>query len=268
MSPEVTFVKHEPCPKCGSRDNLGVWSDGHKWCFGCGHYVVGSGSSLEYLRKLVRAPKALTEDLKLPDSVSFNFPMPALEYLASYGIDGTLISKYKIKWNTVTNSLIYPVYDGPRLVMYQERKLFPVPKTPKYLTVGNLNNFLPVFNDTGDDVSAECVVVVEDFLSAIKVAESSACSMPLFGSYLNKQQATRLSSRYKRLAIWLDQDKAKQAIKFADEYRILFDNLSVINTPEDPKSYSSDDIMEEIWGSFDYDEEKDLPEDKKNEYCS
>jgi twinkle protein len=32
-----TFVRHEPCPSCGSRDNLGRFSDGHGYCFGC-HY--------------------------------------------------------------------------------------------------------------------------------------------------------------------------------------------------------------------------------------
>tara|TARA_Y100000590_G_scaffold470333_1_gene663822 strand:- start:592 stop:2229 length:1638 start_codon:yes stop_codon:yes gene_type:complete len=33
------FVAHEPCPKCGSRDNLGVYDDGHSWCFGCQTYT-------------------------------------------------------------------------------------------------------------------------------------------------------------------------------------------------------------------------------------
>lgn len=34
---ESTFVKHAPCPKCGSQDNLGVYSD-HSFCFGCGYF--------------------------------------------------------------------------------------------------------------------------------------------------------------------------------------------------------------------------------------
>ncbi|MBN9564891.1 MAG: toprim domain-containing protein [Alphaproteobacteria bacterium] len=29
------FVGHEPCPKCGSKDNLGRYSDGHGYCYGC-----------------------------------------------------------------------------------------------------------------------------------------------------------------------------------------------------------------------------------------
>ena len=32
---ESEFIQHEPCPKCGSRDNLARYSDGHAYCFGC-----------------------------------------------------------------------------------------------------------------------------------------------------------------------------------------------------------------------------------------
>jgi twinkle protein len=32
------FVAKEPCPECGSRDNLGRYSDGHAFCFGCDYY--------------------------------------------------------------------------------------------------------------------------------------------------------------------------------------------------------------------------------------
>lgn len=39
-----TFVRHEPCPACGSRDNLARFSDGHGWCMGCQHYEAGDTS--------------------------------------------------------------------------------------------------------------------------------------------------------------------------------------------------------------------------------
>jgi len=35
------FVHHEPCPQCGSRDNLGRFDDGHGYCFGCQYYEPG-----------------------------------------------------------------------------------------------------------------------------------------------------------------------------------------------------------------------------------
>lgn len=42
------FVKHEPCPKCGSKDNLARYSDGHAVCFSmnCGHYEHGDNSNM------------------------------------------------------------------------------------------------------------------------------------------------------------------------------------------------------------------------------
>jgi len=42
---ESTFVKHEPCPNCGSSDALSRYSDNHAICFSCSHYIHGDGSS-------------------------------------------------------------------------------------------------------------------------------------------------------------------------------------------------------------------------------
>ena len=39
MTDESKYVKKSPCPECGSKDNLAVYSDGHAFCFGC-HYRV------------------------------------------------------------------------------------------------------------------------------------------------------------------------------------------------------------------------------------
>ena len=49
---ESTFIAHEPCPECGSRDNLARYSDGHAHCFGCGYYekaerMINEDSSFE-----------------------------------------------------------------------------------------------------------------------------------------------------------------------------------------------------------------------------
>ena len=50
---ESEFIGHEPCPKCGSRDNLARYDDGHGWCFGCGYYEndneIVEGGSMEFV---------------------------------------------------------------------------------------------------------------------------------------------------------------------------------------------------------------------------
>ena len=44
----MSFLKHESCPKCGSKDNVGVYKDGHKKCFtpDCNYYI--SSNNKEY----------------------------------------------------------------------------------------------------------------------------------------------------------------------------------------------------------------------------
>lgn len=39
------FIRHEPCPSCGSRNNLGRYTDGHAHCFGCGYRERGDGKT-------------------------------------------------------------------------------------------------------------------------------------------------------------------------------------------------------------------------------
>lgn len=38
---ESLFLHHEPCPSCGSSDNLARYDDGHGYCFGCEYWEAG-----------------------------------------------------------------------------------------------------------------------------------------------------------------------------------------------------------------------------------
>lgn len=38
------FTGHEPCPSCGSGDNLARYDDGHGYCFGCNYFEESPGS--------------------------------------------------------------------------------------------------------------------------------------------------------------------------------------------------------------------------------
>lgn len=50
---ESNFVGKEPCPKCGSANNLARYDDGHAHCFtpGCGHWEAADGEARESPRK-------------------------------------------------------------------------------------------------------------------------------------------------------------------------------------------------------------------------
>lgn len=43
MEDESEFLRKEPCPECGSKDNLARYSDGHAYCFGCEHFEPPEG---------------------------------------------------------------------------------------------------------------------------------------------------------------------------------------------------------------------------------
>lgn len=42
---ESKFLYHEPCPSCGSKDNLARYADGGAHCFGCKYHEKGSGDA-------------------------------------------------------------------------------------------------------------------------------------------------------------------------------------------------------------------------------
>ena len=46
---ESKFVGHEPCPKCGSKDNLGRYDDGHAFCYGCQYYEFADDDKRDIL---------------------------------------------------------------------------------------------------------------------------------------------------------------------------------------------------------------------------
>lgn len=55
---ESQFTNHEPCPSCGSKDNLARYDDGHGFCFGCGYHEQEQSDG----EKSWVAPLSTTED--------------------------------------------------------------------------------------------------------------------------------------------------------------------------------------------------------------
>ena len=45
MSEEDPFLRHEPCPACGSKDNLARYQSGSAHCFGCDYHEHNDGST-------------------------------------------------------------------------------------------------------------------------------------------------------------------------------------------------------------------------------
>jgi len=250
------FVKHEPCSQCGSRNNLGVWDDGHKWCFGCGYYQPG-----DRLGELLSPPDRRKKKylIKLPEDYTTQLPKIATEWLDKYHLTKQEIAKHGIGYSDmgiflvnrsvrVHPLLILPIWEGDiagsGVSSWQGRYLGLDKTLPKYVTFGDYSNHLPVFSPPSGNTMV--VICCEDVISAIKISRAIP-AMPLLGSFLSKESALRLSKFYHNLTFWLDYDKAKEAVKQADAYRPFFDSTNVIITERDPKDYSTKEIQDYVF---------------------
>lgn len=235
------FLYHEPCPKCNSRNNLGVWADGHKWCFGCGHYIPADITSLDQVEDLLNNNKKDNNDNNLPSDFSYTIPSQAYGWLKSYHLTNEEIVNNYIGWSNKEQMLIFPYYGGDdnELLMWQGR-YFPA-RTPKVFTKGYPDKHL-LLHASRNDAMANRIVVIEDAVSAIKV--SRVCnSTELLGSYLSMHKAVRLSRYYSHLTLWLDNDKIKEMIKFSERYKNLFEKIDIIVSDKDPKEHSDVEIQ-------------------------
>src|SRR5574341_858313 len=93
------FIKHAPCPNCGSKDNLGIYED-HSYCFGCHIYVPGGDiSTKSRKRDFLETVDFKSIGVCLPNDCTNNLDYAALSWLGKYGITGQEIIKNELKWS-------------------------------------------------------------------------------------------------------------------------------------------------------------------------
>ena len=71
--------------------------------------------------------------------------------------------------------------------------------------------------------------------------------MPLWGSYLSKEQALRLAHLYEHVYLFLDHDKREASIKLAIEHTMRL-HITPIIAKLDPKCYSDEEMAELLKG--------------------
>lgn len=270
----MAFDKHEPCPNCGSKDNLARYMDGHAWCFGCGHFEQpnmatriaqtfptitkdnynwpmapdGKCACGDKLKEYCLPPCEMAEgsNIALPDDTAAYLPVRVLTWLSKYGIMTSEVKDNLFGWSESAQMLVMPVYNGSswhdrssrgRLLMWQGRYFGHNEKHPKYLTRGKPEEIMHLI----DFVKTDAIILTEDLISAIKVGRQFT-SVPLFGSNLSLERIMRLSKLTKQVVIWLDDDKYSQAMTYRNRAAQFIPNVHVLRTPKDPKDYNDDAI--------------------------
>lgn len=249
-------VTHGPCPKCGSRDNLATYADGHQWCFGCKYYVPAPDTLKSRVEKRYENSNDVRVDgcPALPKDASSVLGIQGLRWLKSYGITDGEIRANRILWSDERQQLVFPVYgqDGQGIIMWQARNFDPEAAAKrKYFTAGKPDSVLHVRGlgqGGGQEFSPKrpaTICLTEDLLSSIKVGRHVPAT-PLWGSNISDSRLNQLRSYFDKVVVWLDYDKrivARNAFKAVQRLGMEF---AVIVTEKDPKELSDAEILEEL----------------------
>lgn len=221
------FIKHIPCEACGSKDNAGLYTDGHTHCFGCGHRTYPNiREKLSYIptEQLSKGVQAI------PHDASIRITGVAYEWILKY-LTPAEITSLRVLWSPSTSMLIIPFFVDGELVGWQGRNFGDT--GPKYRLHGVKSKFSKVYG------SGDVLVFTEDVLSAVVVARSVA-ARPLFGTSLPQEYLHGFSRFY----LWLDKDKRVEALKQCNHYKQYGITINPIFTENDPKTYTKEQIQE------------------------
>lgn len=245
---DPNYTGHKPCPRCGSKDNVYRYPDGHEWCFGgCGYHKAAPLTKEAICALLQEKQK---HEATLPASVSQDIPdipddstLPlaadqGLTWLKKYGITDQEIRDHSILWSQSQEQLIFPIFNDDIFTIAWHARNFK-PNGKKYLTYGKMDSILHILGLTKHQNTD--IIIVEDMVSAIKVSRHYR-SMPLFGSGCSKDKLSRVCRYSGHIRFWLDRDKLNQSIMLSKLAAQLGVRSSIIYTELDPKEHSDEAI--------------------------
>ena len=235
---------HEPCPRCGSSDNLGRYLDGSGYCFGCGYREQPTKLAFHHISKSKAIDKSSRTNsiLTLPQDISVEISIEGLKWLAKYNISSKEIADYGIRWSDSGGGIVFTCFDSSGVcVGYQIRHFRN--KERKYTTRGKAVQ-MSMSMLRNRDVSLP-LVFVEDVLSAIKVSRIAPC-VPLLGSNIPLELLRWGSESFKSFKIWLDPDKRQSTVKQVLNARQKGFECSAVFAGGDPKDLTTEEIKEKL----------------------
>lgn len=229
------FLRHEACPACGSRDNLGRYSDGSAFCFGC-HYTERSDKS-PFVGERDGPIERESGGVRFPDDATRNLDGAGHRFLAKYELSGYAVIRAGIRWSPGWEQILFPLYDNDgQLCCVQARNFNPKRASKaKYYNVGDKSQSCTYYGET------DTVVLVEDCVSAIKIGMVET-GFPLLGTSITKERLVWLAKKFKRIIVWLDADKWREGRSISDAIKLLGIETKTLLTEKDPKEHDLETI--------------------------
>lgn len=248
------FLYHAPCPTCGSKDNLAVYSSGSAYCFGCGYFKNNfiavprsdKPSNIDSSNESSSQGRRSSSRIRsYPNDTNNHYPRAVVEWIQKYDLLPEDLIRHNVFWSPSREQLIYTFYgEGTDVVLWQARN-FRKGTTHKhrFITGGSPEATIAKYSTVED---RDTCVVVEDCISGIKVSYAGVDGVPCFSSSLSREKLARLARLYKRMIVWLDSDKYSSAQKIVLQGAALGMTTRAVYTEADPKEYPIKDIKEYI----------------------
>jgi len=248
------FVRHAPCPRCNSRDNLALYEGGSGFCFGCGFFQRASEESrhsrvsqvVEASKEPVERKSQSSDSVRpTPDDCVSYYPPCVVDWISKYDLTPVDLINHNVVWSPSREQLIYRFFgEGQNVVLWQARN-FRKGTTHKgrFFTGGSPTDVIARYS-TAEGRDTACIV--EDCISGIKLSYAGVDGVPCFSAAMPKEKLTRLSKLYSKVVVWLDEDKLNEARTIATNASMLGMHSKVVFTEFDPKDYPVSEIKQYI----------------------
>lgn len=117
---------------------------------------------------------------------------------------------------------------------------------PKWLTYGDPHKHAEIIGETQTNKRVP-IVLVEDLISAHKVAACEVIGVPLFGTEVSSAVLYYLMNSDNPVVLWLDKDQEGNVKKKAIRLQGLINRpIQLVTTDKDPKALSINEIKREL----------------------
>lgn len=198
-----TFLRHEPCPNCGSSDALGRYADGSAYCFGCQYHEKGDGSGDE---DTPSSHRQLNKD----------FLQGEYRAIKSRSLSEESCKKFGYQIGKLGNGElchIAPYYNADGVVVAQ--KIRPTDKN-KMFTIGSMKDAL-LFGQYVNRNQGKRIVITEGEIDCISVAQTLGHGWPVVSVPTGAQSAAKALKKhlewlegFEEIVLMFDMDEVGQ----------------------------------------------------------
>lgn len=238
------FLQHEPCPECGSKDNLARYVDNSAYCFGCEYHEKGDNET--------PAPVQQSKPKQLVDGECHRLGKRDIT-LETCEFFGYQIGEYK--GHAVQ---IAPYWRDGKLVAQKIRG-----KDKKFTVVGDGKN-LKFFGQNKWRDSGKRLVITEGEIDAMSISQCQGNKWPVVsvpngaqGAHKTVAQEIEWVEQFESVIFCFDQDEpgqlaAKKCAKLLSPGKAFIAELPLKDANEMLQANRGKEIIDCLWGAKAY----------------